>query len=156
MLGHIFGFEPVIVRIGMSWNRDHILLFYVHKVQTYLKIYKDTQYMVSLRSIGTFVESNGLFSNTEQDGIQQYLKDAEHGYFWLKGQKIKHIDDPITMEEMDQVIEMDQRRKWAYGFANTWEQSSSETHDYKFTQLHSVLRQMNTTASMSTKVPAEN
>ena len=44
--------------------------------------------MVSLRDIGTFVESNGnLFSKMERDGIQLYLNDAEHGYYWLKGQK---------------------------------------------------------------------
>ncbi len=112
--------------------------------------------MTSLRNIGTFVENNDLFSKTERDGVQLYLKDAEHGYFWLKGQKIKHIDEPITMEEMNQVIEMDQCRKMTYGVANSWEQSSSDKHDYKFEQLHSVLRHMNTAASMSTKVPAEN
>ena len=110
--------------------------------------------MTSLRSIGTFVENNELFSKTERDGVQLYLKDAEHGYFWLKGQKLKHIDDPITMDEMNQVIEMDQSRKMD-GFANSWQQSSSE-HDYKFEQLRSVLGHMNTSESISIKFPAEN
>ena len=60
------------------------------------------------------------------------------------------------MEEMNQVIEMDQSRKMAYGFANSWEQSSSEQHDYKFEQLRSVLDHMNTNESISIKFPAEN
>ena len=113
--------------------------------------------MTSLRMIGTFVESNdNLLSKTERDGIQLYLKEAEHGYYWLKGQKIKHIDDPITMEELDQVIELDRNRKLVYGMTNSWEQGFAEQHDYKFAQLQSVLHYMNTLESMSTKVPAEN
>jgi hypothetical protein len=113
--------------------------------------------MVSLRQVGTFIENNSvLLSETERDGIQLYLKDADHGYYWLKGQKIKHIDDPITMEELDQVIELDRSRKLAYGMTNSWEQGFVGQHDYKFAQLQSVLGYMNTRESMSTKVPAEN
>jgi len=113
--------------------------------------------MVSLRDVGTFVESNrNLLSDTERDGIQLYLNDAAHGYYWLKGQKIKHLDDPITAEEIDLVIELDRSRKLAYGITNSWEQGSIHQHDYKFEQLQSVLRHMNTCASISTKVPAEN
>ena len=44
--------------------------------------------MVSLREVGTFVENNEvLLSKLERDGIQMYLKEAENGYYWLKGQK---------------------------------------------------------------------
>jgi hypothetical protein len=113
--------------------------------------------MVSLREIGTFVESNEvLFSKMERHGIQLYLNEAEHGYYWLKGQKRKHLDDPITAEELDQVIELDRSRKVEYGTTNSWEQGSIHQHDYKFEQLQSVLHHMNTCASISTKVPAEN
>lgn len=113
--------------------------------------------MVSLRDVGTFVESNlNLFSKMERHGIQLYLNDAEHGYYWLKGQKIKHLDDPITAEELDQVIELDRSCKLAYGMTNSWEQGSIHQHDYKFEQLLSVLHHMNTGVSISTKVPVEN
>lgn len=112
--------------------------------------------MVSLREVGTFVESNDVFSKLERDGIQMYLKEAEHGYYWLKGQTRKHIDDPITAEELDQVIELDRSRKLASGITNSWEQFSIHQHDYKFEKLQTVLHHMNTCASISTKVPAEN
>ena len=111
--------------------------------------------MTSLREIGKYIESQSV-SKTERTGIEMYLKDAEHGYYWLKGQKIKHIDDPITMEELDQVLEMDRTRKLAYDITNSWERGSIDQHDYKFTQLRAVLVHMNTGASMSIKLPTEN
>ena len=110
--------------------------------------------MVSLREVGHFVESNDGLSKLERDGIQMYLKEAEeNGYYWLKGQKKKHIDDPITAEEINFVIELDRSRKLAYGMTNSWEQFSVHQHDYKFEQLQTVLRYMNT---ISTKVPVEH
>lgn len=100
---------------------------------------------MSLREIAEFAKQN--------DTDIEYLNDLENGYYWLKGQKKKHIDDPITMEEIQQVIELDRCRKLEYGTTNSWEQYSWEQHSHKFEQL---LHQMNRRESKSTQLPVEN
>jgi hypothetical protein len=104
--------------------------------------------MASLREIVEFAK--------QTDSPMDYLNDVENGYYWLKGQKKKHIDDLITLDEIEQIVELDRSRKSACGMTNSWEQGSWQQHDSKFTQLCSLLHQMNIRESKSTQVLVEN
>jgi len=99
----------------------------------------------SLNELQEFLLSNrDHFDEDEHKGVAGYLSDTNEKYsngkYWLNGQLEMTPDEKITIEKINNAIEIDNRRKIEYGGpCNALEAMSMLHHEKKFENLQNVL-----------------